>query len=396
MKKGKIIQIMFLLFLIIVVTYFVISKVMVSETFSPKEYSYQPLTENILDDQGLYYMKDNIAQYYDRRTEKQITLESNKGDSYYENSMGMLLYNNKLYCITLDTEKVEKGCGKETLYECNCDGSNRRKLFDFPAGCADSMYAFQGKLYYTFGYYNVDKQGELLENGSTTNSLRVYDLKTEKNHTLYTVKQKDGQHNGSIKICQTDDRNQIYCLYRYYDGKMEKGNDFDSFKQCFRSTFFSYNIKTKKVKKCFDNIAEKSFIEDAAVYQNTLFCFRRKLEYENEETYFESYDEDKEVIMKGTKTSRFSFLNGNVYITDTEYTFLYNIQKKICYRQCKGKNYLVVAISASGKYIALDDGDYSDLKDGDVYTKSRFVPKILSRKEFLQSYEVYKGKILTK
>jgi len=368
--------------------------------FSPAEYSFSQIDKCYLLDNGLYYFMDGIAKYYDRETEMSVSLGEERGSSYYENPAEMLIYNNKFYCATF-SEQVVKGFCKEILYECDCDGNHRNKIFEFPPGGSNGMYANNGKLYYVLNSFDVDdkvseedfSQYDEKEKEAVM-TLHAFDLNTHKDKVLYEIRDSENTYSGSVKLCATDDISKVYFTYRCFDSETMKGDSMDELRNAVVSKILCYDIQTGKVKTCFKNFDEHSFPFAAAIYNGNLYCKRYYPSSKQEYTTLERYcgeDGKRQQILKITCDSILQFLDGYTFLNNGINTVVYDMKKDICYKQKTKENFYVKAISQSGAYVALDDGDYSDLKNGDIYMKSRFVPKILKMEEFLESFDVFEG-----
>lgn len=359
-----------------------------SQKYSNTEYNFMPRTNYLLNDNGLYYISDGIAMYYDISSKKQVTLGQNTTDSYYQGTLGMLMYNDKLYCITSDRDQVSRGYVKETLYQCDYDGNNRKKFFDFPEGGAGIMYAYEGKIYYTFNYYS-DKEEEF-NKGYNTVSLNVLDLRTKKNKVLYEIQNYGPEHDGLLEICRTDDRQNIYCSFLCYEGEVPETYDSDDLNHYSNSKLLCYNIKTGKMQDCFPQVPKGSYIKNASVIGDYLYCTIQDFGKDNGLMKLERFSKDgqeSEVIIKSNEEVDFNSWNHYICVENGNQDLLYNIEENKCMEQVKDVPNRIVAISKSGEYIALDGGDYSDLKEGDTFMRSRFVPEILDMETYLKNFK---------
>ncbi|SET30587.1 hypothetical protein [[Clostridium] polysaccharolyticum] len=365
--------------------------------FSSTEYAYNPESNFYLAKDGLYYVQDEIAQYYDMESKRKIKLGSNDGDAYYKQPVGILFYNNTFYCISADFDAAKNGIPKNTLYQCDCDGNNRKKLYEFPTGGVESMYVYNGKLYYTFFndiLKNEDHEEEWNGSLKSINSLRVFDLKTKKEKILYEYRQTGEQRNGSLQICPSDNRDKIYCLYRYYDGDQEDRDAEDYLPKFFRSEFLCYDLKSKKMEKCFTQLDKSSFVAKGCIYHDYLYCTRIDYTTKEDDMILERYPADggkKEELIKYGEHGYAALFENIFFIYNDTSNVLYDVKQDMCYRKTSKDMLRVSAFSSDGKMVALDDGDYSDLKKGDTYTKSRFVPKVITMDEFLTAFEPFEG-----
>ena len=360
------------------------------EPYSETEYVYSAYGSFTLMDNGLYYIQDSIAHYYDYESQKDVKLEVNSGDSYYNDGALGFVYDKKFYCSCMDSNKVENGFVKSSLYSCELDGSNKRKVIDL-AGGVSQFYAFQGKIYYVM--CNKVK-GFDIEGDYKCNSLHEYDLASKKDKILYEIKPKRNEHNGYAEICTTDDRSRIYIYYQYFEGdplteEQMRDRNFN-IQQFYKGNFRYYDIKTKQVSRCFTQIEEKHFFTNPIVYKHKLYLVES--EEESGKTVLQSFTEDgeREVILEVDDKESWCSRNGMIYMNSLKKPVLYNLYTNECYQADKKVDYRVVTFADSKNYIAVDMGDYSDLKDGDTYTKSRFVPKIIKTTDFLKDFHLCK------
>lgn len=368
-----------------------------------KEYTQNDYTYSsdyyILIENGLYYIQDSVAQYYDYNSKRNIKLEENTGDSYYKGGLSGFFYDNKFYCVCYDSDGVRDGYAKVTLYSCDCDGSNKRKVYDFPAGGVNKLYVYQGKLYYVLycpdKEKNKDEEGNLVEDlyhQYNNNALHEFNLKSKKDKILYELKAEDDKHGGYLDICETDDRSKIYMYYWYYNAPPtieEMTADSVDISTYYMSEFLCYDMKDKKVKPCFTGVDKKHFFRDGiAVSQDKLYAIENDSATGEVALKAFAADGDREIILQGKMKEQWSILNGKLYLKSLEKPVLYDIWMGKCYQANRKLNYNIVAFSNTGEYIAMDIGDYSDLKEGDTYTKSRFEPDIIKKDDFLKDFHI--------
>ena len=388
MKKARKAIILGVSIVLIGITFLYVLHRSNNEKFSSTEYSYSLSSKYYLTEDGLYYIQDELGRYYDANTKKVIPLGSKEGDSLYRMPVGVMVYQNRFYCISTDPTIISNGFVKGTLYRCDCDGNNKKKIYDFPAGGVSGICAYQGKLYYVLNSGMDDTEIE----SKHAYTLYALDLNTMKETVLFEQKETGEEHDGSITMCCTDDRSKLYFLRRYYEGTREDKDDSSYMINCFRSKFYCYDLKKKKLSECFKEVDEHSFVTSACVYNGGLYCVRAPLTSEGEESVLERYDEKtgrKDVIMTFGEGAGSGTYNHIMYIYTEKGNMIYDFEKDICYKGKKGDSFRVVDISENA--VALDVGDYSDLKDGDAYTKSRFVPSIIPMEEFMSSFEPFDG-----
>ncbi len=360
------------------------------ELYSATEYAYSSKNSFTLVDSGLYYIQDSIAHYYDYESKKDVKLEENVGDSYYMDGSIGFVYHNKFYCSCMDINKVENGYAKSSLYSCNLDGSNKRKVIDLTGGI-DQFYAYQGKIYYVT-CNNI--KGFNSEGDYTCNSLHEYDLISKKDKILYEIKPKENEHSGCVQFCKTDDRSKIILYYQYFEGETltdEQMSDenFD-YKQFYKGNFRYYDLEKHQVSRCFTGIDEKHFFSSPILYKGKLYLVESGVK--NGKTILQRFTEDgvREVILEADGKESWNSWNGMIYLNSLKKPVLYNVYTDQCYQADKKVNSRIVNFSASRNYVALDKGDYSDLKEGDTYTKSRFVPEVLKIEDFLKDFHLCK------
>lgn len=179
---------------------------------------------------GMYYFDsaNSILKYYDDATGMSTVVcdkpdcehKDEKCNGYFKAiSPNMLVYGKKMYLNYFDAETYFDENGdvyvqsEVKLEQMNLDGSGRKVLYSSDSGAVLSMYAVDGKLYYT---------AYQLQNGFEMNTylndctLYCYDMNWGTTKELYTCQASEDYYNANLFFIEVPDASDsLYFLYSY-------------------------------------------------------------------------------------------------------------------------------------------------------------------------------------